>query len=72
MAEVIRWSTGEDMMNTTLEGETQASPLPLPRAALSASYTHVGARHGFDLHWSGWPGMGRPTGVVLKQQTLFQ
>lgn len=25
MAEVIRWSTGEEMMNTTLERETQAS-----------------------------------------------
>lgn len=25
MAEVIRWSTGEDMMNTKLERETQAS-----------------------------------------------
>lgn len=60
MAEVIRWSTGEDMMNTTLEGETQASPLPSPRAALSASHTRVGARHGFDLHWNGWPGMGQP------------
>ena len=59
MAEVIRWSTGEDMMNTTLEGETQASPLPLSRVALFASYTHVGAQHSFDLYWNGRPRMGQ-------------
>ena len=40
MAEVIRWSTGEDMMNTTLERKTQGSlSSVVPLVALFTSHT---------------------------------
>lgn len=72
MAEVIRWSTGEDMMSTTLERETQAS-LSCRHARLSSLRIHMLAYRTALIY----PGMDSPewdstTGVVLKQQTLFQ
>lgn len=45
MAEVIRWSTGKEMMNTTLQRETQDSLA----CYLALLYTLAGAQHKFDL-----------------------
>lgn len=72
MAEVIRWSTGEEMMNTTLERETQAS-LSRCLARLSSLRIHMLA-HSTALIYTGMDGLewDSTTGVVLKQQRLFQ
>lgn len=72
MAEVIRWSTGENMMNTTLERETQAS-LSRRLARLSSLRIHMLAYRA-ALIYTGMDGpeWDSTTGVVLKQQTLFQ
>lgn len=72
MAEVIRWSTGEEMMNTTLERKTQAY-LSRCLAWLSSLHIHMLA-HSTALIYTAkdvpeWHGT---TGVVLKQQRLFQ
>lgn len=72
MAEVIRWSTGEEMMNTTLERKTQAY-LSRCLARLPSLHIHMLA-HSTALIYTArdvpeWDGT---TGVVLKQQKLFQ
>lgn len=72
MAEVIRWSTGEDMMSTTLERETQAS-LSCRLARLSSLGIHMLAyRRALIYTGMDAPEWDSTTGVVMKQQTLFQ
>lgn len=72
MAEVIRWSTGKEMMNTTLERETQAS-LSHCLARLFSLRIHMLA-HSTALIYTAMEGpeWDSTTGVVLKQQRLFQ
>lgn len=72
MAEVIRWSTGKEMMNTTLERETQAS-LSCCLARLSSLHIHMLA-HSMALIYTAMEGpeWDSKTGVVSKQQRLFQ
>ncbi len=72
MAEVIRWSTAEDMMNTTLERETQAS-LSHCLAWCSSLRIHM-LVHSTALIFTrvDAPEWDSTKGVVLKQQTLFK
>lgn len=72
MAEVIRWSTGEEMMNTTLERETQAC-LSRGLAQLSSLRIHM-LTYSAALIYTGMDGpeWDNTTGVVLKQHRLFQ
>lgn len=70
MAEVIRWSTGENMKNNTGERERERDrhthePLPLPCTALFASSARVDVQNSFDLSWIGRPVFGQ------TQQVLF-
>lgn len=66
MAEVIRWSTGEDMMSTTLERETQAS-LSCRLARLSSLHIHMLAyRRALIYTGMDAPEWDSTTGVVLK------
>lgn len=74
VAEVIRWSTGEEMMNTTLERERErhtSLPLLLPCMALLTSYTHVGAQHSFDLFCYGCPRMGQHNRCCFETTETF-
>lgn len=70
MAEVIRWSTAEDMMNTTLERETQGS-LSRCLAQLSSLRIHV-LVHSAALIFTRMDGpeWDSTKGVVLKQDTI--
>lgn len=70
MAEVIRWSTGEEMMNITLERETQAF-LSLSLCLTQLSLLHIPMlAHSTALIYTGMDGpeWDSTTGVVLKQQ----
>lgn len=55
MAEVIIWSTGEDMMSTTPDEHTQRPKISSCVASHSSPLFlfHVCAQRSFDLCWNG-------------------
>lgn len=70
MAEVIRWSTGENMKNNTV-GDTRLSLL-LPCTALFTSNVHVGVQNSFDLSWNGRPRIGQHNRSCFEMLDLLE
>lgn len=70
MAEVIRWSTGENMKNNT-GGDTRL-PLLLPCTALFTSNVHVGVQNSFDLSWNGRPRIGQHNRSCFEMLDLLE
>lgn len=77
MAEVIRWSTGENMKNNTGERERERDrhthePLLLPCTALFTSSARVNVQNSFDLSWIGRPIFGQHNRCCFEIMGSFE